>query len=61
PHTLIFLLPLFLILGKDKTKLADIYNSFLGSAEGIRSEAVEAIKKYAETLACCSQEFSIIV
>lgn len=46
PHTLIFFLPLFLLLNKDFDKLKDIYDSFVLLQKEIREKAYLAYEKY---------------
>ncbi|MDD5430476.1 MAG: hypothetical protein PHE97_07165 [Candidatus Omnitrophica bacterium] len=46
PNTLIFFLPLFLILQKSFRELEGIYNSFLSSQEAIRSKAFRLAEEY---------------
>lgn len=45
PHTLIFILPLFLLLGKDFDKLERIYNSFISMKPKVSQKAVRACEK----------------
>ena len=45
PHTLIFILPLFLLLGKDFDKLENIYNSFISLKSKISQKAARACEK----------------
>jgi Phosphoglucose isomerase len=46
PHTLIFLLPLFLLLGKDMSVFKNIYETFTGLMEEIANEAFSVFKKH---------------
>ena len=48
PHTLIFILPLFLLLNKDFEKLEAIYNSFVSLQPEIRHQACLEAKLYEE-------------
>ena len=48
PHTLIFFLPLFILLGKDIKKLQKLYNSYLTLLRGLREEAYALAHKYRE-------------
>ena len=48
PHTLIFFLPLFLLLNKNLNKLEEIYNLFVSLQEKIREKAYQACAKYSE-------------
>lgn len=50
PHTLIFILPLFLLLNKDFTKLKYIYDSFTSLQKEIRNKAYLEAKKYKDKL-----------
>jgi len=49
PHTLIFILPLFLLLGKDLVKLERIYIDFIGHKGDVRKSAYLACKKYKDS------------
>jgi len=46
PHTLIFMLPLFLLLKKDFDELESVYTSFISSQKQIRQKAYLLAKKY---------------
>jgi len=46
PHTLIFFLPLFLLLKQDLNKLKQIYDIYLSSLENVRHEAYLFADKY---------------
>jgi hypothetical protein len=46
PHTLIFFLPLFLLLKQDFRKLKEVYDSYVSSLEAARSEAYLFAEKY---------------
>jgi glucose-6-phosphate isomerase len=46
PHTLIFLLPLYLLLGKNEEALTRAYSSFAASMGQIREEALRLVDKY---------------
>lgn len=48
PHTLIFVLPLFLLLGKDFGRLETVYNSFVSLQPQIRHQACLEAKLYEE-------------
>jgi len=58
PHTLIFLLPLFLLLNQDLDKLKSIYESFLFLQEEIRDKAYSAAENNKNAL---SAYFSPVV
>jgi len=49
PHTLIFMLPLFLLLDKDFGKFEKIYNDFIAEKEKIRKSAYLSCKKYKDS------------
>ena len=46
PHTLIFLLPLFLLLNKDFDELENVYISFISLQNQIRENAYSSFRKY---------------
>ena len=46
PHTLVFLLPLFLILGKDFNRLKEIYDSYLSLRGDILNKAYDLAHRY---------------
>ncbi|MDD4954513.1 MAG: hypothetical protein PHP17_00525 [Candidatus Omnitrophica bacterium] len=46
PHTLIFFLPLFVLLKNDMSKLKEVYDAYLSSLENARAEAYSLAEKY---------------
>jgi hypothetical protein len=49
PHTVIFFLPLFLLLGKDFKKLERIYDAYISLQKNIRAQAYRFADKYKDS------------
>ncbi|MCF7907491.1 MAG: hypothetical protein K9L86_01230 [Candidatus Omnitrophica bacterium] len=49
PHTCIFFLPLFLLLGQDLDKLKNVYDDFVSLQEATRAEACRKVEQYRDT------------